>query len=222
MRPLRASVLRRVGLLLPRQAGRQAGRDGRMEAGCCRSCCCCCCCCAKLLMWGRMHGERERDRERERERESEREKRRVGGRDVHYPDMAVKGTPTQMFHGTAWCCHQMEAETGLPPRTHGAPCFGILETVFGTPEDGESARARASRGTFAMTAYRFVGGYARARARGHPRQSDGCDDSGRFHLVATKPSCSCKLRHSDWQHSAHMKHICERQMKWWRVSFAPQ
>lgn len=36
-------------------------------------------------------------------------------RSVHHLDMAVEGTPTQTFHGTAWCCHQMEGELGLPP-----------------------------------------------------------------------------------------------------------
>jgi len=50
MRPLRASVLRRVGLLLPRQGW-------MLAAGCWRSCFCC----AKLLMWGRMRGDRERE-----------------------------------------------------------------------------------------------------------------------------------------------------------------
>ncbi len=43
-------------------------------------------------MWGRMRRVRER---------GEREMGVEGGRDVHYPDMAVEGTPTQMFHGTA-------------------------------------------------------------------------------------------------------------------------
>lgn len=56
MRPLRASVLRRVGLLLPRQGW-------MLGAGCCRSCFCC----PKLLMWGRMRGERGSERESERE-----------------------------------------------------------------------------------------------------------------------------------------------------------
>lgn len=57
MRPLRASVLRRVGLLLPRQ-GWMLDAVGAAAAAAAAVLCC-----AKLLMWGRIRGERGREKE---------------------------------------------------------------------------------------------------------------------------------------------------------------
>lgn len=52
-------------------------------------------------MWGRMHGERER-RRREREVEMEMEREGGGGEMCSIPTWRWwRGTPTQMFHGTA-------------------------------------------------------------------------------------------------------------------------
>lgn len=93
------SVRRWCAGLVCGSPGGRAGMDGWMDAGYCWSCCCRRCC-TKLLMWGRRMrggggGWREGEDERERGGGWERE------RDLHRLDMAVEGTPTQMFHGAA-------------------------------------------------------------------------------------------------------------------------
>lgn len=55
---------------------------------------------------------------------------------LHHPDKAKRGTPTHLFVGAAWCCHQVEAKRAFPG-THTPRHVFPINIMFDAEQDRE-------------------------------------------------------------------------------------